>query len=140
MARGHLLGPRPTSSGSIAAIELIRIVAALLVLAHGAYRAASGGYVPFGQWLEGQGFPYGLGWALLVTGIELIGPVAILLRRYVLPFSLLHMIILSLGLWLVHRPEGWFVVGAGRNGMEYSVLLIACFAAVAWAYRPRGRR
>ena len=25
---------------------------------------------------------------------------------------------------------GWFVVGLGRNGMEYSVLIIACLVAV----------
>jgi hypothetical protein len=29
-------------------------------------------------------------------------------------------------------------VGGGRNGMEYSVLLIACLLAVAWA--APGRR
>jgi len=28
------------------------------------------------------------------------------------------------------------VVGAGRNGVEYSVLLLTCLAATAWAYRP----
>ena len=32
---------------------------------------------------------------------------------------------------MVHFREGWFVVGGGRNGFEYSVLLIVCFAAVA---------
>ncbi len=35
------------------------------------------------------------------------------------------------GIVLVHFGEGWFVVGGGRNGYEYSVLLIACFVAVA---------
>ena len=32
-------------------------------------------------------------------------------------------------------PNGWFVVGAGRNGMEYSVLIVACLAAVFLADR-----
>ena len=31
---------------------------------------------------------------------------------------------------LVHAPAGWFVVGLGRNGAEYSVLLIACLLCV----------
>ena len=39
-----------------------------------------------------------------------------------------------------HFPEGWFVVGAGRNGMEYSVLLIAVLAALAWARVGHTRR
>lgn len=30
------------------------------------------------------------------------------------------------GIWLVHLPTGWFVLGLGRNGAEYSVLLITC--------------
>jgi hypothetical protein len=34
---------------------------------------------------------------------------------------------------------GWFVVGLGRIGMAYSVLLIACLWAIAWqAHRSRG--
>ncbi len=37
---------------------------------------------------------------------------------------------------IVHGREGWFVVGAGRNGMEYSVLLITVLAAVAYAAAP----
>jgi uncharacterized membrane protein YphA (DoxX/SURF4 family) len=40
------------------------------------------------------------------------------------------MIELAAGIALVHWPAGWFVVGAGRNGMEYSILLILCLAAL----------
>lgn len=43
------------------------------------------------------------------------------------------------GLVLVHWPAGWFVVGLGRNGMEYSVPLIACLLGIAQA-RPRASR
>jgi len=39
------------------------------------------------------------------------------------------------GIALVHAPAGWFVVGLGRNGMEYSILLIICLAAVIVAHR-----
>ena len=45
---------------------------------------------------------------------------------------------------MVHAPNGWFVVGAGRNGAEYSVLIIASLVAVALtdpvALRPAGPR
>lgn len=37
-----------------------------------------------------------------------------------------------MGIVLVHAPEGWFVVGLGRNGMEYSVLLIVCLLSLAY--------
>lgn len=32
---------------------------------------------------------------------------------------------------MTRQPNGWFVVGAGRNGAEYSVLIIASLLAVA---------
>ena len=57
-----------------------------------------------------------------VTIYELVAPLLILARRFVSLACLGHIGILALGLWMVHRPEGWFVVGGGRNGMEYSVL------------------
>jgi putative oxidoreductase len=37
-----------------------------------------------------------------------------------------------MGILLVHRHDGWFVVGGGRNGVEYSVLLIAVLLLQAW--------
>jgi len=37
-------------------------------------------------------------------------------------------------------PDGWFVVGAGRNGMEYSARLLVCLGATAWAYAPQLRK
>ena len=51
------------------------------------------------------------------------------------PFALLFMAIYAMGIVLVHAPEGWFVVGAGRNGMEYSVLLIGSLTLVALRIR-----
>jgi len=34
------------------------------------------------------------------------------------------------GIVTVHFQEGWFVVGAGRNGMEFSFILIAVLLAI----------
>ncbi|MDQ2769867.1 MAG: hypothetical protein M3Y54_05135 [Bacteroidota bacterium] len=41
------------------------------------------------------------------------------------------------GLATVHWTEGWFVVGGGRNGTQFSVLLFVCLLslrrpAAAW--------
>ena len=40
---------------------------------------------------------------------------------------------LSMGIYLIHWAAGWFVVGAGRNGMEFSALLILCLLVIAMA-------
>jgi putative oxidoreductase len=38
---------------------------------------------------------------------------------------------LAMGMYLVHAAAGWFVVGAGRNGVEFNVLLIICLVVIA---------
>jgi putative oxidoreductase len=132
-----MLGVQADESRAAKAFDGIRIVIALLILIHGVFRLTQGGVAPFGQWLETQGFPAGYAFAMAVTLYELAGPVAMLLRRYVSLAALGHIFILTLGMVMVHLPFGWFVVGAGRNGMEYSVLLISGLIAITWAYWPR---
>ncbi len=39
----------------------------------------------------------------------------------------------------MHAKEGWFVVGVGRNGSEYSVLLIAALLAVIISTSARSK-
>jgi putative oxidoreductase len=51
--------------------------------------------------------------------------------------SLVYIAIYATGPVMVHMPARWFVVGLGRNGMEYSVLLIACLAMLAYVHAPR---
>lgn len=121
-----------------AALAGLRVVVASLLFVHGAWRLTHGGVVPFGGWLDSQGVPFGLAVAWFVTGYELVAAplLAFGVRRLVTPLCLVFAAIYGCGIWLVHWPEGWFVVGAGRNGMEYSVLLIACLLAFAWRGWP----
>lgn len=49
------------------------------------------------------------------------------------PLALCFAAELMMGIVLVHAREGWFVVGGGRNGVEYSVALIGLLLAQAWA-------
>ncbi len=133
-----MLGPAANPARTGVALDIVRIAVAILIFIHGVFRATGDGHVAgFGSWLETQGFPQGFYWAWAVTLYELVAPLFIIARRFVSIACLGHIGILGLGLWLVHRPDGWFVVGAGRNGMEYSVLLIVCLATVAWAHLPR---
>lgn len=118
------------------AFAVIRIAVALLIFIHGAARIAAGGVAPFGEWLETRGFPMGIAWAWAVTVYELAAPVLIILRRFVSLLCLGHAGILALGMVLVHLPSGWFVVGLGRNGMEYSALLIVCLLVLAFVHQP----
>lgn len=134
-----LIGSAAPAPRAAVALETLRVTVAILILIHGAYRLAAGLVEPFGTWLDSLGFPFGYGWAMAVTLYELVGPALMLARRWTSLAALDHAFILALGLVLVHLPAGWFVVGGGRNGMEYSVLLIVSLLAIAWAYWPPQR-
>jgi putative oxidoreductase len=117
---------------------LLRLTLAGLLAAHGWTRLLGGGVVPFGEWLQTQGLPAGFYLAAAVTGYEIIATLLYAAGKWVWPLSLGFIAIYATGLWLVHAPFGWFVVGAGRNGMEYSVLLIICLALTGFrAYRQQ---
>ena len=108
----------------------IRLALATLLAIHGWARLLAGAVAPFGDWLDGLGFPFGFGIAAAITAFEIIGTVFMALGRFVFPLSLVFSAIYATGIVLVHAPAGWFVVGLGRNGSEYSVLLIVCLLAV----------
>lgn len=109
---------------------VLRALLSGLIAAHGWARFISGGVVPFGAWLDGLGFPFGFAIAASITVIEIAGTPLLLAGRLVLPLALIYSAIYTMGIVLVHAPAGWFVVGLGRNGAEYSVLLITCLLLV----------
>lgn len=119
------------------AMLALRVLVAAMLVIHGAWRVANGGVEPFGEFLEASHMPAGRLVAWAVTIVELLGGVALAAGRYVRPLSLYFAAELLMGIALVHAREGWFVVGGGRNGMEYSVVLIGVLLAQAWAAGPR---
>lgn len=124
------LALRSPETRSRAAWLLLRVVLAVIIAAHGWARLLAGGVVPFGEFLDAQGFPGGFYWAAAVTALEIGGSLLLLLGRWVVPLAIVFSVIYALGIALVHAGEGWFVVGLGRNGSEYSVLLIVCLLTV----------
>lgn len=78
--------------------------------------------------------------AIGITGLEIVGPVLLVLGRWVPPLCLVLAGLYAMGIALVHAQAGWFVVGLGRNGSEYSVLLIVCLLALALQHPPSSSR
>jgi putative oxidoreductase len=130
MTWSSLLQPNPAAA-------LVRTVTGLLLGVHGVVRPLDGGVAGFGGFLQSQGFPLGVALAWAVTLFEIAGAACLVTNRFVRVAALGHILILLGGIVLVHAPEGWFVVGRGRNGVEYSVLLVACLTSVILAARPR---
>lgn len=119
---------------------LIRCVLAMLLFIHGVARWQAHGVAPFGEFLSAQGIPLGLVIAWAITLYEIIATPLLAWGRWVTPIALGFCVIYACGIWLVHAQEGWFVVGLGRNGVEYSVLIMACLLGLAWAHRPQRNR
>src|SRR5688500_15317849 len=111
--------------------HLLRFTMALVFLSHGITRVVTDRVTPFGRAFDAWGFPYGIYWAWGVTLWELVGGVLLLIgwKPHLVP--LVFVVQMAFGIWLVHLRHGWFVVGHGVNGMEYSVTLIAALLAAA---------
>jgi len=116
------------------ALTFLRIVVALSMFVHGVARIYLGIVDDFGGFLTLQGFPLGFYLAWAITIFEIVGSVLLVIGFYVAPLAIVFVAHLLCGIFLVHLKEGWFVVGAGRNGTEFSVLLIACFIVLAISY------
>jgi putative oxidoreductase len=119
---------------------VLRVMLAWLVAAHGFYRLLSGGTTGFGEYLDSQGLPFGLAIAWSITLTECLGSILLVVGRFVFPVTLLLSAIYVVGIFMVHASNGWFVVGAGRNGAEYSVLLITSLLCLGWQHAPGGKR
>ena len=115
------------------ALTIIRIILAAVMFIHGAARISYGTVGGFGEFLGSQGIPLGFYVAWAITIFELIASVLLAAGFYAWIIALIFAVELAVGIGMVHWKEGWFVVGHGRNGMEFSVVLIASLLAIAYA-------
>jgi putative oxidoreductase len=113
------------------AVGFLRITVGVLIGVHGLARIYLGIVDDFGKFLTVNNFPLGFYLAWAITIFEIAGGLALAAGFYVAPLAIIFAVHLLCGILLVHLKEGWFVVGAGRNGVEYSVLLIAVFITLA---------
>jgi putative oxidoreductase len=128
------------SDNKSTALILIRVALAATMFIHGASRISFGTVGGFGEYLSGEGFPLGFYLAWAITLFEIVGSVLLAVGVYAWIIAVIFAAQLTAGVAMVHWKEGWFVVGHGRNGMEFSVLLIVCFLATALASYKRGSR
>lgn len=118
------------TTGTMAALTLLRAGTAAIMIVHGLARVRLGIVDDFGTVLQGWGFPAGLALAWTITVIEIAGGSALAAGLLVRPLAAWFIGQLAMGIYLIHARAGWFVVGAGRNGAEFSALLILCFVVI----------
>ena len=113
------------------ALRLLRLVTALLFMAHASMRFVLGTIPQFGTFMESQGFPHGQAWVLAITFYELGAGSLLILNRGVRWAASGLAVIVAVGIVLIHRHNGWFVGEHGVGGIEYSVALLAMLLVVA---------
>jgi putative oxidoreductase len=116
---------------------LLRFALAVILGMHSIPSIFQGSVNDFGNlYLNSVGFaPFGLyiAWAIKLT--HLVSIPLLLINKYLKPLALANIFILVMGIIMIHFQEGWFVVGGGRNGVEFNFLLI--FALLTLMF-PRG--
>lgn len=119
------------------ALMLVRIVTALLFMAHAAVRIANGTIPQFGKFMASVGFPAGEAVVWTITIVELIAGTLLIINRYVRVAATALFAIAATGIALIHRHLGWFVGEHGTGGSEYSVALMVLLIVIAAADRSR---
>jgi putative oxidoreductase len=116
---------------------ILRAAVALILLTHSLPGMFNGGINDFGNaYLNQVGFaPFGvpLAWAIKLSHV--VCAILLITNQYIKPAAIVTILILIMGIIMVHFQEGWFVVGGGRNGMEYNFLLIC---ALVYIMFPNG--
>ncbi len=63
--------------------------------------------------------------AWIITVGEIISGICLAIGYKVRYCVVFHAIVIVSGIFLVHITNGWFVVGHGSGGVEYSLLILA---------------
>lgn len=105
---------------------ILRLAVAIILLVHSIPGIFNNGINDFGKlYLNEIGFaPLGVpnAWAIKISHILAAG--CLIFNRYIKLASIVTIFVLIMGIIMVHFKEGWFVVGGGRNGVEFNFLLI----------------
>lgn len=105
--------------------RLLRILMGVIFVTHGIARLYYNSVSDFGGFLNSKGFVIGVFLAWAVTFGEVISGTLLAIGYKVKYLVLFHTVVITMGIFLVHLPNGWFTVGHGSGGVEYSLLILA---------------
>ena len=113
------------------ALTGLRIMIAIIMMAHGFQRLYYGTVGNFGDFLNDKGFLIGKTIAWGITLFELTAGAILAIGFFQRWITLTWMIVIIFGIFLVHLQYGWYVVGPGSGGVEYSCLILVCLVVLA---------
>jgi len=113
---------------------LLRFAVAVILIMHSVPGMFNNGVNDFGNlYLNTIGFaPFGLAIAWSIKLSHVAAAILLLLNKYIKLAAIVTIFILVIGIFMVHLPDGWYVVGGGRNGVEFNFLLIFVLLAIMY--------
>lgn len=118
---------------------LLRIAVAIILFMHSIPGMLNNGVNDFGtHYLNQVGFaPVGvpLAWAIKISHV--VAAFCLIFDKYIKWACIVTILILMTGILMLHLKEGWYVVGGGRNGVEFNFLLIVVLLTIMY---PKGRK
>jgi putative oxidoreductase len=120
-------GPNPQLG-----LAILRVVVGVVYVTHGLPKLAQGAHGTMG-FLGTLGYPLPGFFAWVVTILESFGGLALILGFLVTPVSLLFILEMLTGIVLVHAEIGWYVIGPGTGGAEFSTVLVAALLTLIMA-------
>ena len=111
---------------------LLRLAVAIILLMHSVPGMFNNGINDFGElYLNQVGFaPMGVPVAWAIKLSHVVCAFCLLFQKFIKSACIITILILIMGIVMVHFKEGWFVVGGGRNGVEFNFLLIFVLLAI----------
>lgn len=104
---------------------ILRGIMGLIFITHGIARLYYQSVSDFGGFLNSKGLLIGVQIAWIITIGEIISGSLLIFGIKVKYCVLFHAVVITTGIFFVHLSNGWFVVGHGSNGIEYSILILA---------------
>jgi putative oxidoreductase len=120
---------------------LLRIAVAIILIMHSVPGMLNNGVNDFGKlYLNEIGFaPIGvpLAWAIKISHV--VVALCLVFEKYVKSACIITILILIAGIVMLHMKEGWFVVGGGRNGVEFNFLMIMVLLTILYPSGVKGK-
>ena len=112
---------------------VLRTGVAVILIMHSVPGMFDGGVNAFGNlYLNEIGFaPFGVFLAWTIKLSHAVAAILLLANRYLSVAAFITLPTLIMGIIMIHFKEGWFVVGGGRNGMEFNILLMCALIYLA---------
>jgi uncharacterized membrane protein YphA (DoxX/SURF4 family) len=121
-------------------LDIVRLAVAVILITHPLYAFLHPSNIRgFGLILHSRDVPFAFGFAWGALGLQAVCSMALLVRRFVTPACVGHIVVLCMGVILVHaHAPSWRTVGLPDGdllpGPEFNVLLIFCLCGVFWAH------